>query len=78
MLLILKLHTNPPLLRTVVDLRERNKNTRKMTSPLPDMDGMLRRTASHKFRTTLDLKSAYEQIPSERVALSQKTSREQL
>ena len=33
-----------------------------MTSPLPDMDGMLRRTASHKFRSTLDLKSAYEQM----------------
>ncbi|KIK33352.1 hypothetical protein CY34DRAFT_27054 [Suillus luteus UH-Slu-Lm8-n1] len=30
-------------LRTVVDLRERNKNTRKLTSPLPDMEGILRR-----------------------------------
>ena len=62
MLLIPKPGTNPPQLRTVVDLRERNKNTHKMTSPLPDMDGMLRRTASKPFRTSLDLKNAYEQI----------------
>ena len=62
MLLIPKPGTNPPLLRTVVDLRERNKNTHKMTSPLPDMEGMLRRTASKPFRTSLDLKNAYEQI----------------
>ena len=62
MLLIPKPHTNPPLLRTVVDLRERNKNTRKMTSPLPDMEGMLRRAASHPYRSMLDMKNAYEQI----------------
>jgi hypothetical protein len=31
-------------------------------SPLPDMEGMLRRTTSKPFRTALDLKSAYEQI----------------
>ena len=62
MMFIPKPGTNLPLLRTVVDLRERNKNTRKLTSPLPDMEGMLRRTASKPYRTTLDLKSAYEQI----------------
>ena len=62
MLLIPKPGTNPPSLRTVVDLRERNKNTHKVTSPLPDMDGMLRRTASKPFRSSLDLKNAYEQI----------------
>jgi hypothetical protein len=62
MLLIPKPHTSPPLLRTVVDLQERNKNTHKLTSPLPDMEGMLRRTASKPYRTMLDLKSAYEQI----------------
>lgn len=62
MLLIPKPKTSPPLLRTVVDLRERNKNTHKLTSPLPDMDGMLRRAASKPFRSALDLKSAYEQI----------------
>ena len=62
MLLIPKPGTNPPLLRTVMDLRERNKNTKKFTSPLPDMEGMLRHTASKPYRTALDLKSAYEQI----------------
>ena len=48
-------------MRTVFDLCERNKNTYKQTSPLPDMDGMLRR-AGKPFCSTLDLKSAYEQI----------------
>ena len=61
-LLIQKPGTNPPLLRTVVDLQERNKNTHKMTSPLPDINGMLRHTTSKPFRTSLDLKNAYEQI----------------
>ena len=63
MLLIPKPNTsNPVQLRTVFDLRERNKNTVKLTSPLPDMEGMLRRTASKPFRTMLDMKNAYEQI----------------
>jgi len=64
MLLIPKVRKKdqPLELRTVFDLRERNKNTYKQTSPLPDMDGMLRRAAAKPFRSTLDLKSAYEQI----------------
>ena len=63
MLLIPKPNTsNPVQLRCVVDLRERNRNTHKMTSPLPDMEGMLRRTASHRYWTVLDMKNAYEQI----------------
>ena len=62
LLLIPKLNTNPPELRTVVDLRERNKNTHRLTSPLPDMEGVLRRTAQHKYRTMLDMKNVYEQI----------------
>ena len=62
MLLIPKPGTKPPELRTVVDLQERNKNTRKLTSLLPDMDGILRRTTSKPFRMILDLKNAYEQI----------------
>jgi len=64
MLLIPKVRKKdqPLELRTVFDLRERNKNTYKRTSPLPDMDGMLWRAAGKPFRTTLDLKSAYEQI----------------
>ena len=62
MLLIPKPGTNPPQLRTVVDLHEHNKNTHKATSPLPDMEGMLRYTASKPFQTALDLKNTYEQI----------------
>ena len=45
MLLVPKVGTkpgDPSSLRTVVDLRERNKNTRKLASPLPNMDGILR------------------------------------
>ena len=49
-------------LRTVIDLRERNKNTYKLSSPLPDIDGVLRRVASKPFRSVLHLTAAYEQI----------------
>jgi len=49
-------------LRTVVDLRECNKNTVKLTSPLPDMEGILRRVASKKYRSIMDGQDAYEQI----------------
>ena len=57
MLLIPKPHKpkNAPELRTVFDLRERNKNTVKMTSPLPDIEGVLRRVAAKKYRSVLDL-----------------------
>jgi len=44
MLLIPKAGT-PPRLRVVVDLREQNKNTQKLSSPMPDMEGILRRVA---------------------------------
>jgi hypothetical protein len=49
-------------LRTVVDLRERNKNTRKLTSPLPDMEGILRRVARKPYRLLMDGQDAYKQI----------------
>ncbi|KAJ3572854.1 hypothetical protein NP233_g2799 [Leucocoprinus birnbaumii] len=52
----------PPKLRTVVDLRERNRNTRKMSSPLPEIDGILRRVAGARYRSSIDLADAYEQI----------------
>ena len=51
-----------PELRTVVDLRARNANTVKMSSPLPDIDSVLRRVAGARYRSLLDLKNAYEQI----------------
>ena len=65
MLLVPKVGTkpgDPSSLRTVVDLRERNKNTRKLASPLPNMDGILRRAARAKFRSLIDGQDAYEQI----------------
>jgi hypothetical protein len=64
MLLIPKPHKpkNTPELRTVFDLREKNKNTVRMTSPLPDIEGVLRRVAAKKYRSVLDLAAAYEQI----------------
>ncbi|KAJ3558319.1 hypothetical protein NP233_g11531 [Leucocoprinus birnbaumii] len=52
----------PIKLRTVCDVRQRNSNTRKLSSPLPDIDGILRRVASAKYRSTIDLADAYEQI----------------
>ncbi|TFY61096.1 hypothetical protein EVJ58_g4727, partial [Rhodofomes roseus] len=52
----------PPKLRCVVDVRERNANTEKLTSPLPDMDSILRHAASHPFLSLVDGKDAYDQI----------------
>ena len=64
MLLIPKPHKpkDAQELRTVIDLRERNKNTVKLSSPLPDIEGVLRRVASKPLRSVLDLTAAYEQI----------------
>jgi len=61
MLLISKAGT-PPRLRVVVDLRERNKNTWKLSSPMPDMEGILRRVARKLYRSMIDGQDAYEQI----------------
>ncbi|OJT08771.1 Retrovirus-related Pol polyprotein from transposon 17.6, partial [Trametes pubescens] len=52
----------PPRLRVVCDLREQNANTLKVTSPLPDMEGILRRLARHPYRSLIDGKDTYEQI----------------
>ena len=62
LMLLLPKPGNPPRLRVVVDLRERNKNTRKLSSPMPDMDGILRRVAGKKYRSIIDGQDAYEQI----------------
>jgi len=61
MLLITKPGT-PIQLRVVVDLRERNKNTCKLSSPMPDMEGILQRVAKKPFRSIIDGQDAYEQI----------------
>lgn len=52
----------PPRLHCVFDLRERNDNTIKVTLPLPDMEGILRRIAKKPFRSSLDGTDAYECI----------------
>jgi len=49
-------------IRTVVDCRERNLNTRKSVSPLPDIDAILRNVARHPYKSIIDGKDAYEQI----------------
>lgn len=49
-------------LRTVCDTRERNKNSRRLASPLPDIETILRNVASHPYRSLIDGKDAYEQI----------------
>ena len=46
----------------VNDLCEQNANTYKLTSPLPDMEGMLQQVARKKYHSSMDLADAYEQI----------------
>lgn len=53
---------DPLRLRTVIDLRERNANTKKLSSPLPDIEAVLRRVAAKPYRSLIDGKDAYEQI----------------
>ncbi len=50
------------LLHTVVDLHARNANTKKMASPLPDIDGILCRVACAKYFSLMDSSDAYEQV----------------
>lgn len=49
-------------LRTVVDLRQQNANTKKLSSPLPDIEGVLRRVAAKPYQSIIDGKDAYKQI----------------
>jgi hypothetical protein len=62
MLMIVKPGTNLPLLQTVGDFRARNLNTKKMASPLPAIDGILRRVASKRYWSLVDVKDAFKQI----------------
>ena len=52
----------PLLLRMVNDLPKCNANTHKLTSPLPDMEGVLWQAAQKKYGSSMDLVDAYEQI----------------
>ena len=49
-------------LRTVLDCREWNSNCKKMTSPLPDIEEILRVVSKHPYVSLIDGKDAYEQI----------------
>ena len=49
-------------LRTVVDCRERNDNTVKDVTPLPDQDQIRMDVARAMYRSKIDLSDAYEQV----------------
>lgn len=49
MMLIPKVGKQKNMLRTVVDLRARNANTRKVAAPLPNIEGILRRVSKLKY-----------------------------
>ena len=57
-----KTKEDPIQLRTVIDLREQNKNTKKLLSPLLDIEFVLRRVASKKYKSLINSKDTYEQI----------------
>ena len=49
-------------LRTVVDARQRNDNTVKDVTPLPDQEAIREDVARAKYRSKIDLADAYEQV----------------
>jgi len=49
-------------LRTVVDLRQRNDNTAKDVTPMPDQEMIREDVARKKYRSKIDLSDAYEQV----------------
>ena len=49
-----------PRLRTVFNERERDMNTKKMTSPLHDQQTILMNICRHRYRTLIDCRDAYE------------------
>jgi hypothetical protein len=64
-IMFLKKHTPPgaPLkMRNTIDLRERNANTRKLASLLPDQRGILYEVAAHKYVSCIDGQDTYEQF----------------
>ncbi len=60
MLLIYKPGTS--LLRRVGDMRERNLNTVKVSTPMPEIEGILRSAARKPWFSMIDLAGAYEQV----------------
>lgn len=54
--------SDPTQARFVINLKPRNANTRKMHTPLPDMNGIKIEVARHAYWSKLDFKNAFEQI----------------
>jgi len=52
----------PDEVRNVLDMRPRNKNTRKVQAPLPQTEGVLRRVARKPYKSLIDLAGAYDQM----------------
>ncbi len=49
-------------LHTVVDCRQRNDNTMKDVTPMPDQDNIREDVARAKYRSKIDLSDAYKQV----------------
>ena len=49
-------------LRTIVDARQRNDNTVKDVTPLPDQEAIRKDVARARYRSKIDLTDAYEQV----------------
>jgi hypothetical protein len=59
---MLCIHKKDKHLRTVVDARQRNDNTVKDVTPLPDQEVIREDVARAKIRSKIDLSDAYEQV----------------
>ncbi len=49
-------------LRMVVDCHQRNENTIKDVTPMPDQDNIREDVAHMKYRSKINLSDAYEQV----------------
>ena len=52
----------PLKMRMAIDLQEQNANTRKMASPLPDMNAILWHAAACHWSSLIDMLKAFEQV----------------
>jgi hypothetical protein len=59
---MLCIHKKDKHLRTVIDARQRNDNTIKDVTPLPDQEVIREDVARAKIRSKIDLSDAYEQV----------------
>jgi hypothetical protein len=59
---MLCIHKKDKHLCTVVDARQRNDNTVKDVTPLPDQEVIREDVAWAKIRSKIDLSDAYEQV----------------